>query len=162
MPKKRAKLKVTEFGALAQPEMAARVLELAAPAKVERVRADAEQHPSRLFANALLNTAWRNGPVESIHAGDFRGYPLDQRRMTPAEERELMAFTSERLALGMTVCMQFAMEEPRRQWAEQVLPYGLAELLLITPSRWTLTETSRAVRLVSGDGDHRWRTGEAS
>jgi hypothetical protein len=79
MPKKRAKLKVTELGARAQPEMAARALELAAPAKVERVRADAEQHPSRLFANALLNTAWRDGPVESIHAGDFRGYPLDQR-----------------------------------------------------------------------------------
>jgi hypothetical protein len=147
MPRKRAKLKITEFGALALPEMAARVVEAAGAERVERVRADAERHPSRLFANALLNTAWRNGPVENIHAGDFRGYPLDQRRMTPPEERELMAFTSERLALGMTVCLQFAREQPRRAWSEQVLPYGLAELLLITPPRWTLTESTREVQL---------------
>ena len=105
------------------------------------------RHPSRVLANALLNTAWRNGPVENIHAGGYRGYPLDQRRATPAEERELMAFVSERLPLGMTVCLQFAMERPQRPWPEQVLPYGLAEMLLITPSRWTLTESSREVRL---------------
>ena len=53
----------------------------------------------------------------------------------------------ERLVLGMTVCLQFAMEQPRRPWPEQVLPYGLAEILLVTPSRWTLTEASREVRL---------------
>ena len=58
-----------------------------------------------------------------------------------------MAFVSERLALGMTVCLQFVMEQPRRPWPEQVLPYGLAEILLVTPSRWTLTEASREVRL---------------
>jgi hypothetical protein len=67
--------------------------------------------------------------------------------VTPAEERALMAFASERLALGMTVCLQFAMERPRWPWPEQVLPYGVAEMLLVTPSRWTLTETSREVRL---------------
>ena len=111
------------------------------------MRGDADRHPSRLFANALLNTAWRNGPIENIHAGQFRGYPLDQRRMTHAEERELMAYASGRLALGMAVCQQFALEQPSRPWSEQVLPYGLAELLLITPSRWTLTESSREVRL---------------
>lgn len=85
--------------------------------------------------------------MESIHAGEFRGYPLDQRRVTPAEERALMAFVSERLALGMTVCLQLALEQPRRAWSEQVLPYGLAEMLLITPSMWTLTESSSEVRL---------------
>jgi hypothetical protein len=147
MPRKRAKLEVTTFAALAQPEMAARILELADTAKIEHVRGAADRHPSRLFANALLNMAWRNGPVESIHAGKFRGNPLDQRRMTPAEERELMASTSGRLALGMAVCQQFTAEQPCRPWSEQVLPYGLAELLLITPSRWTLTESSRAVQL---------------
>lgn len=147
MPRRTAKLKVTAFGALAMPEMAARVVGAADPGRRDAVRQDAERYASRIFANALLNTAWRNGPIESIHGGSFRGYPMDQRRMTPAEERDLMAFTSERLALGMTVCLSFAREEPRRPWAEQVLPYGLAEPLLVTPSRWTLTETSREVRL---------------
>jgi hypothetical protein len=147
MPKKTSKLTVTEFGALAQPEMAARVVEAADATRLERVRAEVERHPSRVLANALLNTAWRNGPVENIHAGDLRECPLDQRRIPPVEQRELMAFASERLALGMTVCLQFAMEQPRRPWPEQVLPYGLAEMLLVTPSRWTLTEVSREVRL---------------
>jgi len=41
-------------------------------------------HPSRLFANALVNVAWRNGPVEDLHAGSFHGYPLAQRRVTPS------------------------------------------------------------------------------
>lgn len=147
MPRKTSKLQVTEFGALAQPEMAARVVEMADAGRLERSRAEVERHASRVFANALLNTAWRNGPVENIHAGAFRGYPLDQRRMTDTEERELMAFASGRLAHGMTVHLQFATEQPRRPWPEQVLPYGLAEILLITPSRWTLTESSREVRL---------------
>ena len=147
MPKKTSKLKVTEFGALADPAMAERVIQVAEASRLGRVRADAERHPSRLLANAMVNTAWRNGPVEKVHEGGFRGCPLDLRRVTPAEERELMGFVSERLALGMTVCLQFALEQPRRPWPEQVLPYGLAEMLLITPSRWTLTEASREVRL---------------
>ena len=101
----------------------------------------------RALANALVNTAWRNGPVESVHAGSVQGYPLAQRRVTPAEERGLMRFASAGMALGMTVCLQLATERPRRSWPEQVLPFGLAEILLITPSRWTLTEASRKVRL---------------
>jgi len=49
----------------------------------------------------------------------------------------------------MTVCLHFATEYPARSWPDQVLPYGLAEVLLITPSGWTLTESSREVRLPS-------------
>lgn len=147
MPNKPPKLKVTEFAALAALETAARVVQAADSTRLEGGRADVESHPTRVFANALVNVAWRNGPVEPIHAGACRGCPLDQRRVTPAEEQRLTAFASERLALGMTVCLQLATEQPRRSWPEQVLPYGLAELLLITPSRWTLTESSREVRL---------------
>ena len=157
MPKKTGKLEVTEFGALSQPEMATRVVEVASRERLERARGEVEAHASRVFANALLNTSWRNGPVEDIHAGTLPAYPLDRRRVTSTEERELMAFASGRLAQGMTVCLHFSTEHPARSWSEQVLPYGLAELLLITPSRWTLTETSREVRLPAtpacGDGD---------
>ena len=149
MPKKTSKFRAAEFAALAVPAIAARVVRAADTTRRERVRADTERHPSRVLANALVNTVWRNGPIEDIHAGGFRGYPLDQRRVTPAEERELMGFVSEGLALGMTVCLQLALEQPRRTWSQQVLPYGLAELLMITPSKWTLTESSREVRLYS-------------
>lgn len=147
MPKKTAKLEVTGFGALALPKAAARVLELAHADQLQRARGEVETHASRVFANALINTAWRNGPVENIHAGAYPRYALDRRRVTPAEERELMAFASGRLAQGTTVCLHFATEHPARSWSDQVLPYGLAEMLLITPSGWTLTESSREVRL---------------
>ncbi len=100
-----------------------------------------------MLANAIVNTAWRNGPVEVIHAGGYRGYPLEQRRVTPAEERTLMGFASERLAQAMAVCLRFLVEQPPRPWVEQVLPYGLAEQLLVTPSGWTLKEVSCDVRL---------------
>ena len=60
-----------------------------------------------------------------------------------------MGFASDRLGHGMTVCLRFASEHPRRLWTEQVLPYGLAEMLLPTPSRWSLTESSREVRLAT-------------
>lgn len=147
MLKKTSTARITPFASLSDLEVAARLAEAAGKERLARVRGEAERCPSRLFANALVNAAWRNGPVESIHAGGFQGYPVDQRRVTPAEERELMRFASDGLALGMTVCLQLALEQPRRPWAEQVLPYGLAEMLLITPSSWTLTESTREVRL---------------
>jgi hypothetical protein len=48
---------------------------------------------------------------------------------------------------GMDVCRGLAMERPPRPWSEQVLPYGLAAMMLITPSGWTPTEATREVRL---------------
>jgi hypothetical protein len=134
------------FAALAMPEMAAQLIQAFGAERLERIRSDLRRFPSRVFANALINTAWRNGPVERIHAGHFRGYPLDQRRMTPIEEWKLMTFSSRRLAPGMDLCHRFETERPRRCWSEQVLPYALAKMLLITPSGWTLTESSREIR----------------
>ena len=149
MPKKTSRLKVGEFrfAALADQEMAARVIQAASAERLARAQANAGSCPSRVFANALVNTAWRNGPVENIHAGRLPLFPLSQRRVTPTEERELMRFASNGMALGMTVCLLLARERSQRAWLEQVLPFGLAEILLITPSRWTLTEISREVRL---------------
>ena len=135
LPKRKPKLNFNDFLALANPEVSAKLLEACDATYLESARADAERFASRIFANALTNHAWRNGPVEGIHGGVFQGYPLDQCRITPAEERELMGFASERLALGMKVCRQFSAEQPPRTWSEQVVPYALAGRLLITPSR---------------------------
>ena len=62
MPKKTSKLKVTEFAALADPEVAARVVQATDATRLDRARAAADRHSSRVLANALVNTAWRNGP----------------------------------------------------------------------------------------------------
>jgi hypothetical protein len=76
-----------------------------------------------------------------------RPYPLDHRRVTVAEEHTLIAFAAERLTTGMGLCHDLAVERPARSWPEQVLPYGHAAAMLVTPTGWTLTETTRAVRL---------------
>ncbi len=147
MPKKTATMQSGPFSMLAMPETAAKLINETCPEKIALRRIESEHSATRMLSNALINSAWRNGPVESIHAGKFRGYPLDRRRVTPAEERDLMSFVTRRLAHGMSVCLMLEMEQPRRAWFEQVLSYGLAERMRITPSRWTLTESSRAVRL---------------
>jgi hypothetical protein len=117
------------------------------PWHLQRIRADCERFPSRIFANALVNVAWNQGPLEKTLAGDFRGYSPDKRRFTPGEERELMSFASEALAHGIAVCRKLAAEQPQRPWPEQVLPYGLADILSVTPSGWSLTESSSEIRL---------------
>ena len=48
--------------------------------------------------------------------------------------------------------MLFHLEWPRRPLAEQVLPYGLASMMRVTPAGWSMTETSREVRLARGPG----------
>jgi hypothetical protein len=136
-----------KIAALSNPEVASLLVQASQEEQVARARAEAEHHPSRVLANALVNVAWRNGPVEQIHGGSGHNYPLNRRRVRPAEERQLMRFAASRLALGMGICLVLAMEEPRRPWPEQVLPYALAGGMLVTPSGWTLTESSREVRL---------------
>jgi hypothetical protein len=103
MPAKTSKVKPAPFAALADRELASRLVHAIPPDRVARARADAERHPARVFANALVNTAWRNGPVESVHAGRVQGYPFAQRRVTPVEERALMRFAGEGMALGRIV-----------------------------------------------------------
>jgi hypothetical protein len=147
LPKMRPTPVGSDFVMLAMPEVAAKIALAADAARLARVRADAESLPSRLYANALVNVAWRNGPVEQIHAGDFRGYPLEYRRVTVAEEQTLMAFAADRLTTGMGLCHDLAVERPARSWPEQVVPYGLAAGMSITPTGWTLTEATREVRL---------------
>jgi hypothetical protein len=147
LPKMRPSPVGSDFVMLAMPEVAAKITGAIDAVHLGRIRVDAEIHPSRLFANALVNVAWRNGPVENIHGGDFHGYPLDHRRVTVAEEQTLMAFAADRLTTGMGLCHDFAAERPARSWPEQVLPYGLAGAMLVTPTGWTLTEATREVRL---------------
>mgnify|MGYP001579729032 FL=1 len=137
------------FKALALPSKASCVVGWADTTRRKEVEGIVAKHASRVFANALLNTAWRNGPVEDIHAGAFRGSPLDQRRMTPSEETRLLLSAGRGLSAGMFVCWYFTNEQPLRPWPEHVLHYGLAELLCITPTQWSLTESSREMLLAA-------------
>jgi hypothetical protein len=147
-----------DFGALDDRAEAAKLIASLPVARVEEARAQTVEHPTRVVANAFIHCAWRNGPVEKVHAGAFRGYPVDKRRIGVTSERRLMAFASARLTDAIRICRSLESERPPRPWAEQILPFGLAEELRITPERWTLTESTREVRLpVIGDRPGRRR-----
>lgn len=105
-------------------------------------------HPTRTLANALIEACWRNGPVEDVHAGVWGSYPLTQRRVAVREEQALIRTTAERLANGLYGFAWTEDEDPdSRPWLERVLPYGFAQELLVTPTNWSLEESSREVRL---------------
>lgn len=55
-------------------------------------------HPYRTLANAAIHLAYRNGPIEDSHAGREAAYPLDRRRFTNAQTRQIIRFTAERLS----------------------------------------------------------------
>ncbi len=135
--------------ALAMPSIAAKVVDGARSCFRADVFADvsarADASPSRLFANAVVNTVYRNGPIENVHAGEYVGYSLDRRRVTLSEERAVLGFAVDGFKTAMRVCRQFALEHPSRAWSAQVLPYGLHRA--IAPFRWTFTEATRDVRL---------------
>jgi hypothetical protein len=144
MPKTRVLPAGTEFAMLAMPDVAEKMTAAAGPDRLTRLRSNVEAHASRIFANALVNVAWRNGPVENVHAGRVVGYPLDHRRVTAAEERDFVSFAADRMTTGMGVCRGLASERGRA-WPEQVLPYGIS--MAVAPTGWSLTEATREVRL---------------
>jgi hypothetical protein len=112
-----------------------------------RAQVDAEAHPTRVLANAIINACWRNGPIEDIHAGQTSTYPLAQRRITPSEERALIRTTADRMAQGILAIFGLIHERSERTWAERVLPFNLVPELLVTPSDWSLDERTRQVWL---------------
>ena len=61
-----------------------------------------------------------------------------------------MGSAIDRLSVGMEICPAARGGETSASWAEQVIPYGFAERMLITPSGWSLTEETREVRLPRG------------
>lgn len=117
----------------------------AARDRVDTILPTVKDYPNRVFANSLIHTAWRNGPIEAVHCGEPVWLPLDRRRVTEKEEQVIMGAVSARLGLGMAAWRQLVTEIPSRWPVEQVLPFVLVRT--VTPTRWSLTEESREVRL---------------
>jgi hypothetical protein len=64
-------------------------------------------------------------------------------------DRKIVLSRGERVMLDADLAALYEVETRSLVQArsEQVLPYGLAAMMLITPSGWTLTEATREVRL---------------
>ncbi len=136
---------------LTQPHIVTRLMSVTPNGRFGQARLDAKEHPSRVLANALINSCWRNGPIEQIHAGLASAFPIRQRRITPSEERTLMRTSSSRLAQGMFAVSALIQEDSQRSWWECVLPFQLARQWLVTPTDWSLEERTRGIRLPGGE-----------
>lgn len=144
MPVATPNLRPDGFARLADPLIASQLIKEAGN-RVLKVLGYVERFPSRIFANALMNMAWRYSPVERIHSGQPKGFPLDQRRATLDEENEILGYVAGRMTIGMAICRGMLSEQPSRSWEEQIVPYALDRR--ICPTQWSLTEVSREVRL---------------
>lgn len=119
------------------------------------LRADVEAHPSRVFANAVINRAWRNGPVEDFHAGRSRfGPPLELCRFSLRQTQSLLRSVLAKVADAMWGLLALRESVATAAWPDLVLPYHLAGFpYMITPSGWTLTESTCPIRLVGTERD---------
>lgn len=133
--------------ALSQPEVEDTLMPRILSTWGSCARADAEAHPTRVLANAIINSCWHNGPIEDIHAGQCSTYALTQRRITPSEERRLIHTTASQLCRGILAVFALIHERSKRSWPERVLPFNLVPDLLVTPTGWSLKERTCQVWL---------------
>ena len=137
-------LTCADFWNLAEPDL---------KAQMERTRPIVVEHPYRILANSMVLAAYRNGPVENLHRGRVLGYTLNHRRATNRQSRDLMRFTSERLA---SVLSRF---RPWVQRSGHPLPWpeNLAGIYIsprFSASTWSLTESCSSIDLEVGRDSH--------
>jgi len=128
----------------ASAEMLAAVRSRWSADEVDQALSLAERYGIRAIANTITLYAWRNGPVEDVHAGWADGYELGARRVLPAAEKAIICQAQSGLYSGLKVVdiLKYAAGWPPP--AERVLPFLHP---VIAPSRWSYTEQSRAVEL---------------
>jgi hypothetical protein len=100
------------------------------------------QYPTRVFANALTNYGWRNQPdTENLHAGAHDAAALDPTmcRIRAQDERSILRTVWMSMLEGVSALNQFLFHDGR-PWEQQVAIYNTADLLLVTPHDWSLTE----------------------
>ena len=96
------------------------------------------EYPYRTLANAIINLAYRNGPIEEIHAGKAGTYSLAHRRMTSRQSGKVMRFTAERLAGIVGACPLWDDRLPDLPtWPSRVA--GLSSAFFY-PRSWLLTQ----------------------
>lgn len=110
----------------------------------DRLLPVAIQHGVRALANTITLAAWRNGPVEDVHAGLARGYGLDQRRLLPGEERAILGQAQRYLHAGLKAAAILRYDHAWPPPPERVLPFLHP---FLHPGSWSYAEESRTVRL---------------
>jgi len=109
----------------------------------------AGRHAVRIIANAIALQAWRNGPVEDVHAGWAAGYEFGVRRVRPDAEKAIIRQAQSGLYTGLKAVDFLKYEGTWPPPAERVLPFLHP---LIGPRGWSHTEASRVVELSAPQG----------
>jgi hypothetical protein len=81
--------------------MASRVRSNWSPDQLNQALALAGSHAVRIIANAITLHAWRNGPVEDVHAGWAEGYEVGTRRVLPKAEKAIIRQAQSGLYTGL-------------------------------------------------------------
>lgn len=126
------------------PDLAAHVRNNWPADRLEQDLETAEKYGIRVIANTVTHVAFRNGPVENVHAGRFQGYGLNQRRVLPKAEKAIVRHAQSGFAAGLKAADYLKYGNAWPPPAERVLPFLHG---LVGPSRWSVTETSRNVEL---------------
>jgi hypothetical protein len=126
------------------PEMAERVHKSWPADRLDRDLETAGTHGIRVIANTITHVAFRNGPVENVHAGRFQGYGLDRRRVLPKADKTVVRHAQSGFAAGLKAADYLKYDNAWPPPAERVLPFLHG---LVGPSRWSHTELSRPVDL---------------
>jgi len=126
------------------PEMATELHRQWPADRLERDMQTAASHGIRMIANTITLHAWRNGPIEDVHAGRSVSHGLNERRMHPKVEKAIIRRTQSGLFSGLKAADYLKYDGAWPPPAERVLPFMHP---LISPSRWSYTEQSRLVEL---------------
>ena len=71
--------------------------------RLDQDLATAGNHGVRVIANTVTLQAWRNGPVEGVHAGRFEGYGLEERRVSAKAEKAIVRHAQGGIFAGIKV-----------------------------------------------------------
>ena len=126
------------------PDVAAEVRRTWWTGRLDQDLVTAGNHGVRIIANTVTLQAWRNGPIENVHAGRFQGYGLDKRRVTAKAEKAIVRHAKGGVFAGIKVVDYLRYDNAWPPPAERVLPFLHG---LVGPTGRSLTEQSRPVKL---------------
>lgn len=114
---------------------------------VGRLQRRVKPNPTRIFSNAAINMAWRNGPIEDMHAGKCQPISIEHSRISPSQDAEICSFASDRLAAAVQTVgtvTKFGLQE--LSW-RQVLPFAIPTSYWGSAPTWSTNEASREVEI---------------
>ena len=126
------------------PELAAQVRRSWPADRLDRDMETATKHGIRVIANTITHIAFRNGPIENVHAGQYLGYGLNERRVLPKAEKSIIRHAQNGFFSGLKAADYLKYDGAWPPPADRVLPFLHG---LVGPMGWSHTELSRPVEL---------------